>query len=555
LIFLVKKILYNIKIAHPGQKTSMLSFSHYIKSRQAILPRGPEEIAIWLPEWLQSIQETLTKLHRKKLISLRIYTISTESLSEWQNNPTQYIKQHKAIESIDALYQQIIFFIKNDIAFSERKLEILGGYPFSSSVSGVTLEVRLVMQDEGPLYQLVNKNQTSSAVGSRTYVNLGQQIKTRIGEIAWLQESMNQLKFSITGQLLNKPHAELIWCIEHSEELFDYIKNQPIFSRLPLLNDDFPHEQLIQTPRLEIITSSACCGNCRMLFNGLRWRLEKNNIHLPIVLYADSPYNDTTIHHEMHGSVYVILSSGTYFNTQVQCNVPKRKHPVQKKIPLEMCVHKNLNSKEKVDYLCLLYLGGIALLDLLACGLPEKKQDTINPMTYLAPDTLILYAAEKLPHVSAIRYLAKTLEQIDMRLLVDWRITFRDQLHWLLMSKREPKFRDNARKSLSATNISFLIENDVHGDTDAQKFYKNFRMLWKAVKNIKIIYHLMLVHYTEQSSDEMLPSIDQMPLGMMVGPLSKNMRDRVFIRDSEQSVRMLHKVEERDRKSHSFSKQ
>ncbi len=517
----------------------MLSFSQYLNSRHTKL-RSSKEIELWLPNWLESLQETLAKLHNKNLISARIFTICTQRFGEWQNNPTHYIKQQRTIEEIDALYQQMIFFISNDMAFSRRKLKILGGYPFSSRVSGVELEVRLVMQEEPP-YEFMHKKQTASAVGALSHsVNFAQKIKTRIGEIAWIQDSMKYFNFSITDLSLHKPHAELIWCVAHSEDLLNYLNARPSFKKLPRLNDEFPYEQLIQTPRLEIITTSACCGHCRMLFKGLRWTLEKNKIHLPIVLYADSPYNNSQIHNEMQGSVYVILSPGTYFNTQIQCEVPKCEYPVQEKIPVDMRVQKNMNSKEQVDYLCLLYIGGLALMDLLAYGLPEENSDTIHPLTYIAPDTLILYAAEQLPNrknmspdlSKAIQYLAKTLEQIDLKVLVDWRLTFTDQLHWLLISQRDPKFQDNARRSLSSTNLSFLIEKNVHGNTDAALFYKCFSLLWKTIENLEKEYHRMVDYYTRKH-------FTKMPLGSIVGPLSNNMRNRVFSQQAKKPERAV----------------
>ena len=526
----------------------MLAFTHFLTLRQVSLPIHADEIVIWLPEWLQSLEGTLEKLHIKNLISSRVFTIASQTLRDWQNNPTHYIKQHSTPESLDALYQEMLFFIKNDIVFTQRKLPIVGGYPFSSSFSGVKLEVRLVLQDEEGVVQLIQTNQTQSAVGGETRrAQLAQSIKTRIGEIAWIKESMAHFGFSLTDLPLSKPHAELIWCVEHSEALLDHLMADAHFSNLPILNDEFPYEQLIQTPRLEIITSSSCCEHCRMLFAGLRWTLEKRNIHLPIVLYADSPYNDSPKYHEMQGSVYVIQSSGRYFNTQVQCNVPKCTYPTQEKLPVEKRVHTKLRSKEEVDYLCLLYMGGLTLMDILAYGLPEDtyKEPSINPFTYIAPDTLILFAAAHLPlrlDVSpelseAIGYLASTLEQIDMKLLIDWRQTFIDQLHWLLISQRDPKFIEHARRSIWATNTGFLINHHVHGETDAHRFYECFSLLWKSIKDLNKKYTIMLKYYTSNNHEGM-------PLGCMVGPLSETMKIRVFSRHTDHLQKVgLYKTE------------
>ncbi len=519
----------------------MLSFSQYLKLRHINTTISAEEIAIWLPGWIESLQETILKLHEKNLISLRVFTICTEKFDAWQDDPTHYILHYSTVTHIDEIYQKLIFFIRNDMSFSPRKLNILGGYPFASKVSGVQLKVRLVTRDEQTGFEFSHQQRTTGFAGSKDQPrNLKQNIKTKIGLTSWISDSLAHFGHSITDLPTEHPHAELIWCVEHSDELLSHLLLEPSFADLPSLNDDFPYDQLIQTPRLEIITSSSCCGHCQMLFAGLRWKLESAGIHLPIVLYANTAYNNTAVYREMQGSVYVITSTGNFFNTNVQCNVPHCHYPPQEQLPIEVRVHKKLSSKDEIDYLCLLYLGGLALMDLIAHGVVEKKADTINALTYIAPDTLIIFAAEQLPQLQgvapelaeAIQYLAKTLDQIDMRLLTAWRATFNDQLHWLLISHLDPRFRESALKSIAATNISFLIENNVHGDTDAQLFYRHFALLWSSVKNLTKKYQRMLNYFTESGHQ-------RMPLGVMVGPLSENMRTQVFTELSAQNLRKM----------------
>ena len=234
----------------------------------------------------------------------------------------------------------------------------------------------------------------------------------------------------------------------------------------------------------------------------------------------------------MQGSVYVIQSTGEYFNTHVQCDVPKCTYPIQEKLPVERRIHKKLSSREEVNYLCLLYMGGLALMDILAYGLPEdtSEEPSINPFTYIAPDTLILFAAAHL-HLrldvstelsEAIGFLASMLEQIDIKFLVDWRQTFLNQLHWLLISQSDLKFREYAQRSIWATNASFLINNHVHhGETDAHRFYECFSMLWKSIKDLNKKYTIMSKYY-------MSDDYERMPLGSCVGPLSEAMKLLIF---------------------------
>lgn len=508
----------------------MLSFTKYLYTNRVNIPVTPEEIAILLPSWIVTLQETLLKLFDHKLLSVRVFTICHRAFEEWQHNPTHYIKQYDTVVSIDQLYYKMLFFISNDISFSHRKLSLLGGYPFPSRVSGVNLEIRLVMSSDKDTYHFEQRQQSSSVIGSKSENdNIKKRVKTRIGKIPWIQNSMKHFGFLMSDLPLEQPHAELIWCIDHSEDLINHLIQNPHFKKLPRLNDDFPFEQLTQTPRLEIITSSSCCDKCRRLFMGLRWTLEQMNINLPIILYANSPYNDTKNHLEMQGSTYVIKSTVEFFNTQVQCNIPKCVYPSQEKIPVEMRLHNKLSTKQEIDYHCLLYLGGVALMDLIAHGIHEENGHNLNPMTYIAPDTLILYAAALLPYHKevnqeqreAIQYLAKTIEQMDIRLLVSWRMTFNNQLHWLLISHLDPKFKEHAYKSLAATNVSFITENTTREDTDAHKFYVSFTILWNSVGNITKHYQKMLRYYVGNNHDHM-------PLGVNVGPLSDNMRARLL---------------------------
>ena len=508
----------------------MLSFSQYLSRQRMSSVLSSEEILIWLPLWIKSLQEIIQKLKEKNILSLRVHTICIENLEAWQDNPNRYSSKSLSLANMDKWYQNLLFFIRNDISFSWRKLKILGGYPFLSQISGVHLESRLVMRDGEDGYEISHLDHTQSYVGSRNQPhNLQGTLKAKIGKLGWIKSGLTQFNCSISDLPIVHPHAELIWCVNHADQLLTHLSTDSRFANLPKLNDDFPHEQLIQSPRLEIITSSSCCAICQILFKSLRLKLNSMEINLPIVLYANTAYNNTSVYSEMQGSVRVINSEGKVMNTHIQCDVPNCAYPPAKQLPPEFRITKKLSCKAEMDYLCLLNIGGVALMDLIAHGVGKENPNAIHALTYIAPDALIIFAAEKLQRIKnlppklvmAIAFLSRTLDNMDMRVLFAWRMTFTEQLHWLLKSYSNPGLRDLARQSSSATNCNFLIEHNMQADTDAALFYKNFLILWRMVTNFTGIYRHMGVYFTESNHE-------RMPLGAAVGPLSEAMRQTLM---------------------------
>ncbi len=488
----------------------MLSFSKYLAQKHKSTKLSPGELISLLPVWLEHLQAMLLELRRKRLIAENTYDQCSKNISDWGLNLEKHV-QGLTISKIDAIYQKLLYVAESDMTLSPRRMGL--DYPFVPNISGVRLQAQLVMQDDQRRKVVLQQTTTQSLVGSTQGAALKKRINTKLGQIDWLEKSLEKLGKKIGDIHLNDPHAEIIWCVEHSGALLEQLKS---LEQLNPLNDDFPQSQLIQTPRLEVITSSSCCSNCRLIFSALRLHLKELGIHLPIVLYADSPFNTG----EIHGSVYVVLSGGSIFNTQVQCNTPGARYQLALPWGAQLDM-RSLSSKEQSDWNCLTLMGGVALLDLLKVGIVPEELGRVNPITYIAPDSLIIYAAEKWldkprlakPLMEAIVRLNEMLANIGMKMLTWWRVAFTEQLHWLLISELDPKYREHARKHAYVTNTNFTIGVDADSQSNGDEWCNDFYLLWSQLNNLKSGYKRVLEFFVENNHA-------RMPFGCMVGPLS-----------------------------------
>ncbi len=499
----------------------MFPFSMYLATKNISSNLSPGEFRDVLPGWIKHLQAMLLEFKTKKLIAENTYEQCSKSMDEWIFNLEKHV-QGLTVSSIDSIYQKLLYVVVNDMTLSPRRFELVQGYPFAAKISGVKLMVQLVTQDNQGNEIVIPQGTTQSLLGSYQGAALKKKINTKLGKIDWLSKGLAKLGKKISDIHTSDPHAEIIWCVDFSENL---LKSLQKMAPLNPLNDEFPQSQLIQTPRLEVITSSSCCINCRLIFSALRMHLEELGIHLPIVLYADSPFNAG----EIHGSVYVVLSDGNIFNTKVQCNTPGARY--QFELPWGARYDlRSLSTKEQSDWDCLTLMGGFAILDLLKVGMTSEQLGTINPITYIAPDSLIIYAAEKWAHEpklskplkTAIARLNNILANMDMMMLTWWRTAFTEQLHWLLISELDSKYREHARKHAYATNTNFTLRTD--SESKGDEFCNDFYLLWGQLNNLRSAYRNVLDFFTEDNHA-------RMPLGCMVGPLSMAMIKNHFPKD------------------------
>ena len=489
-----------------------------------------------LPIWIDVLIADIQKMAERNIISKIAANTCEASLRSWQDNPAKNLPEDLTLTAINKLYLRMINFLKLNIELNPKLLSIPGGYPFQENVSGVKISVHIVEKTANQTFVYTQANTARSLIGmsDREKRAVPRDFKSRLLKMDWLKERIKDLGKEITDILPNDPHAEHIWFIQHAQNLLDYCLNDGRLKELPSLNDLLPQTQLAQDLRLEVTTSSSCCELCRFLFSALRLELQRNGINLPIILYADTAYNNTEKHTESHGSIYVIGSKGEFFDAKLQCVTPKTKQ--QFSLPLEKLKPQRLSPKEQKDFVCLARIGGFVILDLIRIAGEFINEDSINPFTYIAPDSIIIYIAENLtirPTLSAkLVALADSLNtmlaSIDLRILTYWRMCFNEQLHWLLIAHRDPKYYAEARKNAQATDMNFSIDLYQDNGSEHLKFYSEFSRLWRNTTDLTLVYKKMCKLFV---FDE---GYTWMPFGCMVGPLSLLMlQDDVYFSEKQ----------------------
>jgi len=540
--------------------THMFSFSQYLQVNQKG-SRAPSKAEIFclLPGWIGQLKHFVRRLSQKNIIHQEMHVSAEGILDNWMSEPTRLLDGGVSIERIDGIYQRFLVWLNSAVSLNTTKINIPGGYPFLGNQSGVVVRGRLVLEEdhESNTLNTLDMKDAFSFVGDHyTYSEKKKKLahlKKNIGKIEWLTSGLVNLGKNIDSYL-NEPHAEMLWFLDNHEILNNYLKSDQaeLFANLPLLNDDFPLTQLLGMPRLEFILSDSCCFDCRVLFTVYRQYLESQNIHIPIVLYADNAYNNSPDYLEPFGSVYALDSNGRFCNTNVQCNTP-RTHELKTKAKIALPIM----DKHQNDLSKLIIIGSIALLDLIKIGTEQHHLGSINPITYVAPDTLIIFAAEmylKKPNLPPsyrrmIVDLYSTLSNIDLMLLTWWRTVFTEYLHWILIfgvhqsltaeqiyqtlnrpligsgSTLAPQLRTNLAR---ATNLFFPLDDPDGSSRERARFQRGFLRLWQQPRKLLELYDYALEFFTEKSHM-------RMPFGVMAGPLSIKMiqRDESFTQDEK----------------------
>lgn len=498
------------------------SFENFFNRRGNKVVRSRDGIIQMLPIWINELVADIQKMAERNIISKTAANTCEESLKSWQNNPAKNLPEDLNLTAISDLYLRMINFLKLNIELNPKLLSIPGDYPFQENVSGVEISVHIVEKVANQTFVYTQANTARSLIGmsEREKRAVPKDFKSKLLKMSWLRERIKDLGKEITDILPNTPHAEHVWFIQYAQNLLDYCLEDSRLKKLLPLNDLLPQTQLAQDLRLEIITSSSCCELCRFLFSALRLELQRNGINLPIILYADTAYNSTEKYTESHGSIYVIDSRGEFFNTKLQCVTPKTKQ--QYSLPLEKLKLQRLSPKEQKDFACLARIGGFVILDLIRIGGEFISEDSINPFTYIAPDSIIIYVAENLAIRSRLSdklaeladSLNTMLASIDLRILTYWRMCFNEQLHWLLIAHRNPRYYAEARKNAQATDMNFSIDLYQDNGSEHLKFYSEFSRLWRNTTDLTLVYKKMCKFFVFDKV------YTWMPLGCMVGPLS-----------------------------------
>lgn len=474
----------------------------------------------FIPTWCEILIEDIKALLGNGLLTPSAAEQCSRAIQCWIDNPERNLPEKTSFAFFDELHIKMLHFIQSNMALNPNLIRIPGDYPFEKKLAGVAIRARIT--ETSPSLRFLFSHDVRSTVGANDSEKsaLKKEVRTQLGDIDWLSKQLSKIGKTVSDVLPQEPHAETIWFVRHVDGILGYAKAN--LKDLAPLNDSFPQSQCASKVRMEVITSSSCCmDRCRLLFSALRLELEDHHIHLPMVFYADRAYNSTPRYKEHTGSIYTINSKGQFVNSNLRCHTPST--ACQISIPLESNPVTDLSNNEQRQYNLLANIGGMVLLDLLKVGSGnELGPDRINPLTYIAPDTVIIFLADYLAKQpgtpkkarEAMKFLDTTLANMDLSLLTHWRMAFCDHLHWLLISHKDPKYLTQARKSAAAANINFpLIKATGDEESEYEKFYRLFDKLWHNQPELMKLY------------TEMLRFCDatMMPFGVCVGPVSTRM--------------------------------
>ena len=280
-----------------------------------------------IPQWISHLKKSIYRLSANNTISKQMADQFNNALDHYSNRPELHMKSDHITNTINNYYLRLISEMLIHIEHSQEKIRIFGDYPFNNDTqSGVMCTVRIIQENMMNQAIKVLESTHKSELGTDSQMANGVRvnIKKNIHGLDWLKKGLKLLGKKITDTFTSQYHAELAWCINDSQKIVDQIVASSDFKKYPPLNSENIgiFSQLVQTPRVEIITSSACCEKCRIIFSALRLYLNDKNIHIPIILYANKSYNGTNTYIEEHGSIYIINSKGEFVNINRQCEVP-----------------------------------------------------------------------------------------------------------------------------------------------------------------------------------------------------------------------------------------
>lgn len=228
-------------------------------------------------------------------------------------------------EKITVLDQVLKNLYEQQVAYLRMKSHVepispLLKYPFESQISGVSLCGYLVKETENQ--KNIIENTVFEAHGSLDKNNSRQEtVQQKKKDIkANLENSpLSEPLQSLIRKRLNQFHAEDYWFSVHLQNIVDLIlKNRDLALRQPQ-DDNLWLSQLDGPLRLEFVITSSSCDDCRQFFSDLRRILNENTIYLPIIIYANTPYNTK----ELYGSpIAIIKYDGTFFDTGFVADLP-----------------------------------------------------------------------------------------------------------------------------------------------------------------------------------------------------------------------------------------
>jgi hypothetical protein len=116
-------------------------------------------------------------------------------------------------------------------------------------------------------------------------------------------------------------HAEYYWFTVRLQELVILIENNKnMFPNFSEKADEFLLLNLMKLPRLEFVMTTSPCKDCQdFLFKELRLTLNALNVKLPIIIFANSPYNTAEVN---ESPIAIVKNDGTYCVTGLMSKLP-----------------------------------------------------------------------------------------------------------------------------------------------------------------------------------------------------------------------------------------
>lgn len=308
----------------------MLSFSVYLEQRNIDNKRFIDKPTKdhYLTCWLQAAFSTL----KPSVTYLPEVAKSLEAAARKEFN--RYLSRHWKFNEIDKnideienllflLYFQLVYYAR--VKSTKTPLQPTLSYQYNRRHTGVSISAYVVTGSQGN--GSIFGEKVWQAHDMLQHKKIGNNIAIVLKDIRDKLETSqltSELKKLVMKRCQEKQfHAEDYWFSVYADEMINYLKDQVKNKLLVLpkepLDDTMWLSQLFTFPRIEFVMTSSSCADCQPFFSNFRKRLNDEKLFLPIVVYANSPFNKQ----EVTTSPVILIKFNTeYFFTRFTAKMP-----------------------------------------------------------------------------------------------------------------------------------------------------------------------------------------------------------------------------------------
>ncbi|MEC8063680.1 MAG: hypothetical protein VX112_02425 [Pseudomonadota bacterium] len=322
------------------------NFKTFLISRNALQKDiSPQGLEVYFEDWVSSLNNSLSP-YKPYLPLLFLEHLLGGQDGIRMRNQIRPLFQHtdsnkSIIQAIDLYYDNLVktlntAFIRQmqHIPFSCTK----SFYPYQSRHPGVGFTFRLVHSD--------GKIETGSTIETQSFIGKNnhrdgptlQEITQCIGKNAILNQALSHYSISTTHKKTidsKEPHAEDIFFTLHLDEALTAIRK--FYKKLPQPHLP-PQDDLWLThlggPRIEFVQTSSICKKCQTYFKALRHILTNEDIRLPMIMFAKTPFNLN----EPSQPVAIINMQGDYHTPALSWSDKPRPNPPNSKEYAHMAI-------------------------------------------------------------------------------------------------------------------------------------------------------------------------------------------------------------------------